>query len=98
MPDVPAYRVLARLTLPLLQAGEAFSQAQLVVRVQAPVTGDLGIPEQQAYIQSVEQLEAYKQTIQKQVGRGAYKQTIQEQVNSLIIQKNGDGRWVASAV
>ena len=52
---------------PYVQAGEAFSQAQLVVHVQATVTGDLGIPEQQQYIQSVEQLEAYKQAIQKQV-------------------------------
>ncbi|XP_043190339.1 titin-like isoform X4 [Amphibalanus amphitrite] len=49
------------------KVGEAFSQAQLVVHVQETVTGDLGIPEQQQYIQSVEQLEAYKQAIQKQV-------------------------------
>lgn len=41
--------------------GEAISTATLQVIVRSTVTGDLGIPEQQRYIEQVEQLEAYQQ-------------------------------------
>lgn len=41
--------------------GEAISTATIRVYARSTVTGDLGIPEQQKYIESVEQLEAYQQ-------------------------------------
>lgn len=41
--------------------GEAISTATIRVFARSTVTGDLGIPEQQKYIDSVEQLEAYQQ-------------------------------------
>lgn len=41
--------------------GEAISTATIKVYARSTVTGDLGIPEQQKYIESVEQLEAYHQ-------------------------------------
>ena len=57
-------------SLRIWQAGDASSQAGLTVSVpDSGVTGDLGIPEQQRYIESVEQLEAYKQSIYQQVTR-----------------------------
>ncbi|CAH1976506.1 unnamed protein product [Acanthoscelides obtectus] len=41
--------------------GEAISSASVRVLARSTVTGDLGIPEQQKYIEKVEQLEAYQQ-------------------------------------
>ncbi|GFY64285.1 titin [Trichonephila inaurata madagascariensis] len=42
------------------QKGEAISTATLKVRVTEQVTGSLGIPEQQSYIQKTQELEAYQ--------------------------------------
>lgn len=48
--------------------GEAISSASISVFTKSTVTGDLGIPEQQRYIEKVEELEAYQQAqIQKYV-------------------------------
>lgn len=41
--------------------GEAISSSNLRVFVKKSVTADLGIPEQQRYIEKIEQLEAYQQ-------------------------------------
>jgi titin len=41
--------------------GEAISSGTLQVYARSTVTGDLGIPEQQRYIEKVEELEAYQQ-------------------------------------
>lgn len=41
--------------------GEAISNASISVFSKSTVTGDLGIPEQQRYIEKVEELEAYQQ-------------------------------------
>ncbi len=40
--------------------GEAVSQAAIQVASRGTVTGDLGIPEQQRYIERIEELEAYQ--------------------------------------
>ena len=40
--------------------GEAISQASIGVSSRGTVTGDLGIPEQQRYIERIEELEAYQ--------------------------------------
>lgn len=40
--------------------GEALSQATIGVSSRGTVTGDLGIPEQQRYIERIEELEAYQ--------------------------------------
>lgn len=43
--------------------GEAVSQASIQVASRSTVTGDLGIPEQQRYIERIEELEAYQQSL-----------------------------------
>ena len=43
--------------------GEAVSQASIQVSSRGTVTGDLGIPEQQRYIERIEELEAYQQSL-----------------------------------
>ncbi len=42
------------------RVGEAVSQARVDVVIRGTVTGDLGIPEQQRYIERIEELEAYQ--------------------------------------
>lgn len=53
--------------------GEAISTSTLRVQVRSTVTGDLGIPEQQRYIEKVEELEAYQNYQQSK-----YVQEVQE--------------------
>lgn len=45
--------------------GEAISQSTLRVYARTSVTGDLGIPEQQRYIEKVEELEAYQEQMHR---------------------------------
>lgn len=45
--------------------GEALSQSTIKVYSRTSVTGDLGIPEQQRYIEKVEQLEAYQEQMHR---------------------------------
>ncbi|KAL1117095.1 hypothetical protein AAG570_004423, partial [Ranatra chinensis] len=47
--------------------GEAVSESSLSVIARSSVTADLGIPEQQRYIEGVEALEAYQQSHMRQV-------------------------------
>lgn len=53
--------------------GEAISTATMRIRIKSTVTGDLEIPEQQRYIEKVEELEAYQKS-----QRGKYVQEIPE--------------------
>lgn len=58
--DAGAYTVRA-----VNRMGEAISSSTLRVYARTAVTGDLGIPEQQRYIEKVEELEAYQEAMQK---------------------------------
>ncbi|GLH07319.1 LOW QUALITY PROTEIN: Titin [Gryllus bimaculatus] len=69
--------------------GEAISSSTLKILARTSVTGDLGIPEQQRYIEKVEELEAYQQQQQykytKEVPESTsppeFKSPIQDQLN-----------------
>uniref|UniRef100_A0A1B6CYN2 Ig-like domain-containing protein n=1 Tax=Clastoptera arizonana TaxID=38151 RepID=A0A1B6CYN2_9HEMI len=69
--------------------GEAISTSTLIVIERKSITGDLGIPEQQRYIDKVEQLEAYQQQQQyktkaeppESTAPPTFKSPIKDQVN-----------------
>ncbi|KAI5701651.1 hypothetical protein M8J75_011738 [Diaphorina citri] len=70
--------------------GEAISQSSIQVITRSSVTGDLGIPEQQRYIEQVEALEAYQQQSQartpvyeppESLAPPVFKSPIKDQIN-----------------
>nr|CAD7404271.1 unnamed protein product [Timema cristinae] len=69
--------------------GEAVSSAAIRVFARTSVTGDLGIPEQQRYIEKVEELEAYQQQMHQKYIKEApesttapeFKSPIKDQIN-----------------
>ncbi|OXU24124.1 hypothetical protein TSAR_014966 [Trichomalopsis sarcophagae] len=69
--DAGSYTVRA-----LNRSGEAISTASLRVFARTTVTADLGIPEQQRYIEAAEELEAYQQA--------AHQKYIQEQPEKIV--------------
>lgn len=71
------------------RVGEALSNSTIRVTSKNTVTGDLGIPEQQKYIEKVEQLEAYQkyqntkfvEDIPESTARPEFKSPIKDQLN-----------------
>lgn len=69
--------------------GEAISTSSISIRTRQTVTGDLGIPEQQNYIEKVEELEAYQQQynrrnvqeVQESTVAPEFKSPIKDQLN-----------------
>lgn len=79
--------------------GEAISQASIQIISRNTVTSDLGIPEQQRYIESIEELEAhqrhqqkYVQEIPESIAPPVFKTPIKDNLN---VRENGFAHFEA---